>query len=717
MKYLFFIFSMMVFLSKGWCQEAAINYEGSSTIAHFIEDAKTHYTKTQFNIFTESESSGGEKSIIEGNTDIAGVARIPSAKVLGKGVVSTLIGWDAIAIIVNSKLSISNLTKAQLKGIFTNQITNWKQVGGPDLKIKPFIVNEQSATNKVFRSSILGQEDYKNCQKVNIDKSIISLVEDTPGAIGQISFSFLNSAFQSKTISVDGQKASVENQSYPITRPLYLLWWRGRKDVADFIDWTQSKEGQNLIRKRFIGKVQSNNHNTGKLIVFTSTYPVEDGGTYFYPHEPYEIYNDKNVLIQRITNHLDQFDENPTQVSLPPGKYLIWTSTDKKNNGEKMLVTIESEKTTTVKTSNNYPSQIQQSPKSTFDKLKFYGDFRFRAEQDWNSFRRDGSLRDNRGRLRYRLRLGFNYRSNQNLTVGARLRSGEGNNRQSPHITLGQNANHSIVIDKAFVKFSKPTYSIWAGKNNFPFWKQNELFWDDDVTPEGLAFNGTAAIFKNTQLKYNLAYFIINSKGQNLQDDPSLFGSQIVLETQMFDIKITAGSAYFSFDEISDKNAPVGNHILDYGLSISSISLKYGNETPISLGIDYINNFTSYEQDSIITSTNLQGEKTGFVANLKIGSINKKGNFLLAYYYSYIAKYAIVDFLAQDDWVRWDLDNGEGTRSSNFKGHELRLSYALNKNMNIVLRSYFTKAIRKESITQTALETNNRFRADFNLKF
>lgn len=708
---------MFFCLHQGLSQKSVISYEGSSTIAHFIKDAQTHYTKAKFNLKTDTESSGGEKSIIEGNADIAGVARIPSPKVLGKGVISTLIGWDAIAIIVHGDIPIDNLTKAQIKDIFTNRVTNWNQLGGPDLAIKPFIVNEQSATHKVFRSSILGQEDYINCQKVAIDKEIITMVGDTPGSIGQISFSFLNSQSKSKTIAVDGQEATVENQSYPITRPLYLLWWPGRKDVSDFVEWTQTQEAQSLIQKRFIGKVQSNTRNTGKLVVYTKTNAVEDGGAYYYPHESYEIYNNENVLIQRIANHLDLLDENPTSVMLLPGKYLLWTNTDKNNNGEKMLVTVEPNNTTTVQTSNQAPPQTLKNTKSASNNLKLYGDFRFRGEQDWNSLKRDGSLRDDRGRLRYRLRVGFNYQSNQHLTIGARIRSGVGDNRQSPHITLGQNENHSIVIDKAFVKFSKNNFSFWAGKNNFPFWKQNELVWDDDVTPEGLVFSGGNTFIKNTQLKYNLGYFIINSKGQNFKDDPSLMGAQLVLETKASILKITAGTSYLGFDEISDKNDIADNHILDYDLSISSLSLRFDYITPISIGIDYIKNLTNYDQDSIITQAGLQDEKTGFVTNLKIGSIDKKGNFLLAYYYAHIPKYAIVDFLAQDDWVRWDLDNASGTRSSNFKGHEIRLSYAIKKDMNIVIRSYFTKAIAKESNTQTALETNNRFRADFNLKF
>ena len=67
-----------------------IHYEGSSTIANFIKDAEPAYGKIKFILKTDTESAGGEISIVEGTADVGGVAKIPSPQVLGKGVVSTL---------------------------------------------------------------------------------------------------------------------------------------------------------------------------------------------------------------------------------------------------------------------------------------------------------------------------------------------------------------------------------------------------------------------------------------------------------------------------------------------------------------------------------------------------------------------------------------------------------------------------------------------------
>lgn len=63
---------------------------------------------------------------------------------------------DIIAIAVNPELEISSgLTLEQLKGIYTGEITNWNQVGGPNLTIKPYSRPAESGTTEFFIENIL----------------------------------------------------------------------------------------------------------------------------------------------------------------------------------------------------------------------------------------------------------------------------------------------------------------------------------------------------------------------------------------------------------------------------------------------------------------------------------------------------------------------------------------------------------------------------------
>ena len=698
-----------------------IHYEGSSTIANFIKDAESVYGKVKFELKTETESAGGEISILEGTADIGGVAKVPSPQVLGKGVVSTLIGWDAIAVIVNANNPIKNLTKEQLRGIFTSKITNWNELGGPDLLVKPYIVNEESATRNVFRSRILGQEDYVNCETITPDSEITTKVSMDEGGIGQISFSFINNQnTKINLLSINGQKASVNNQSYPITRPLYLLWWPGRKLTSDFADWTQTKEAQSIITKRFIGKTQEAIEEMGKLIVFTKTESIEEGGTYFYPHEPYEIYSKDGVFLQYVDNRLEPTDENPSIVNLEPNQYLIWTATAKKNGNTKVLVNIDPNVTTRVSIDSDNTKGLKSSTPSTnaLKQLSLFGDFRFRFEQDWKSLNQDGNYRSDRGRFRYRLRFGFNYKLNEHIIFGGRLRSGDIRNNQSPHVTLGSEIkDHGIAIDKAYAKVNMTNWWFWMGKNNLPFWKENEIWWDDDITPEGIAIGSNIDKFDRIKIIPTFGYFLLNNLGGQLNENSFFTGGQLKFEILFDKVELNVGSGYYMYSDVPDKNDELGLHTLNYKIINSLLQVKFKTKIPITIGLDNYISLEDYNDDPFITENQLEKEKVGYVLSFQAGSLSEKGNVLFSYYYSYIPKYAVVDYLAQDDWLRWNLGNAVGTRSSNFKGHELRLAYSFGKGFNVIVRTYFVKSIKKENINQKALETNNRFRVDFNFKF
>jgi phosphate transport system substrate-binding protein len=68
---------------------------------------------------------------------------------------------DGIAIAVNPDLKIEGLTIEQLKGIYTGQITNWQQVGGPDLPISPISRPPDSGgTPELFKEVVLGNQPF-----------------------------------------------------------------------------------------------------------------------------------------------------------------------------------------------------------------------------------------------------------------------------------------------------------------------------------------------------------------------------------------------------------------------------------------------------------------------------------------------------------------------------------------------------------------------------
>ena len=309
-----------------------LTYIGSSTIGNFILDAQKDYGRSGFLIDTEPESAGGLRAALKGTSDISGVAGTFDPGLMKRGVVANMIGRDAIAVIVNSSNPVTNLSAKQLRAVFTGNVGNWKELGGLDVPVEPFIVEDLSSTREIFREKILGQEEYSGCETVKPDKRIIDRVSASEGAIGQISMSFLKDREDVRPLMVDGEDPAAANFDYAIFRPLYLMTkGEPRDEVKRFIEWTLSREGQRVVMQRFsgvntiasVGPGLLPRPRTGILIIYTETYEYEDGGTYYNPHYAYDIYDLHGNIIRHVPNHLSENDERPATVALPSGKYLI----------------------------------------------------------------------------------------------------------------------------------------------------------------------------------------------------------------------------------------------------------------------------------------------------------------------------------------------------------------------------------------------------------
>jgi phosphate transport system substrate-binding protein len=98
------------------------------------------------------------------------------------------------AMIVNPDVTVASLTVDQIIQIFsTGEITNWKDIGGPDLKVVPVVRPATSGTRATFRKYILGGRD-ENGTLLTSDSSqtVRQTVAQTPGAIGYLAVSVLD---------------------------------------------------------------------------------------------------------------------------------------------------------------------------------------------------------------------------------------------------------------------------------------------------------------------------------------------------------------------------------------------------------------------------------------------------------------------------------------------------------------------------------------------
>jgi len=174
----------------------------------------------------------------------------------------TVIGKEAFVFFVNANNPIDNLTVEQIKAIYSGKITNWKEVGGNNEKIRAFQRNEGSGSQTAFLN-FMGE--IKPIEPVKANEiggmgGIIRMVSDYGNYGNSIGFSFR--FFTQAMVNLPDVKIlkvndiypdieSIKSGQYPITGNIYAITnaKNTKENVAKFLDWILSKQGQYLVEK------------------------------------------------------------------------------------------------------------------------------------------------------------------------------------------------------------------------------------------------------------------------------------------------------------------------------------------------------------------------------------------------------------------------------------------------------------------------------------
>ena len=180
------------------------------------------------------------------------------------------IATSAIAFYVNPSLNIPGLSLEQVEQIYSGQITNWKQLGGPDLPIVPISQDPDARASDSFLLQGMPGSDRKFGDRVRVARDTtraIRVVAQTPGAIGygaqplvieQSTIRPIGLAkkgsqdyIQPTTNSGEINKQAVLDGSYPLIRRVFVIL-REDGEIDElagraYVNLLLSQEGQALI--------------------------------------------------------------------------------------------------------------------------------------------------------------------------------------------------------------------------------------------------------------------------------------------------------------------------------------------------------------------------------------------------------------------------------------------------------------------------------------
>ncbi len=231
---------------------------GAKLVPQLAEAYKAAHPGTTFDIAAEG-STTGIAAIIDGTADIGMASRrafdteVSSASAKGRTLKPTIVAYDGIAIIVNSANGVSKLSKKQVEGIFTGEITDWSAVGGTPGAISVYTRNTSSGTYSDFKKMAMSAKDYAgNSQKMAGNEQIAAEVGKNPAGVGYVGMAYLNAAGV-KALAVDGVKpsiATVRGHTYPISRStFYYTNGEPTGEAKEFLDFTLSAKGQKIVQE------------------------------------------------------------------------------------------------------------------------------------------------------------------------------------------------------------------------------------------------------------------------------------------------------------------------------------------------------------------------------------------------------------------------------------------------------------------------------------
>jgi phosphate transport system substrate-binding protein len=245
---------------------AAATVKGSDTMVILAQRWAEEYMKANPGKKVQVTGGGsgvGIAALINGTTDIANASRTMKpdeiAKVRDRFNVlptETAVAKDGVTVYVSESNAIQQLTLAQLRGIFTGDITNWKDVGGPDAPIVLYSRENSSGTYVFFKEVVLGGDDYaSSAQTLPGTAAVVNAVAKEKNGIGYGGAAYAKGVREVKIVGKDGQAylPSAENVAsgkYPLSRGLYM-YTRGKPagEAAAFLAYCLSPEGQAVVTK------------------------------------------------------------------------------------------------------------------------------------------------------------------------------------------------------------------------------------------------------------------------------------------------------------------------------------------------------------------------------------------------------------------------------------------------------------------------------------
>lgn len=237
--------------------KGSVSTNGSTSMEKVVGILSEQFMNDHNGVTVTYDATGsgtGIEAVSSDTCDIGLSSRSLKEEETAKGLVSTTVALDGIAIIVNENCPVDDLTVEQISSIFTGGITNWSNLGGSG-EIACIGREAGSGTRDGFESITDTKDACVLKQELTSTGAVIAAVQNSENAIGYASFAAVEGQEGIKALTVNGVTCTAEHisdGSYVIQRPFVLVTKSGTKlsDAAQaFFNYITSADAAPLITK------------------------------------------------------------------------------------------------------------------------------------------------------------------------------------------------------------------------------------------------------------------------------------------------------------------------------------------------------------------------------------------------------------------------------------------------------------------------------------
>lgn len=248
----------------------SITISGSSALLPLMEQSIEKFNEKYPEVEISAQAGGSGTGLTQvldgtvniGNSDIFAEDKLEADQ--AKQLVDHKVVAQGFAVVVSKSLGIDNLTKDQIKDIFSGKVTNWNQItkedgtAGPDKEI--FVVHRKSGsgTRATFEEKILDGDKSLENDSIGVmqdsNGAVLTAMKQNDGAISYLGLAYMNTdeAKEALTsVKIDGksdEKANICDGSYPFWSWGHM-YTKGEADEASkaFIEYVSSSDNKESL--------------------------------------------------------------------------------------------------------------------------------------------------------------------------------------------------------------------------------------------------------------------------------------------------------------------------------------------------------------------------------------------------------------------------------------------------------------------------------------